>query len=67
MVSVLQAAVAQLLDQTSRDQWRQIAKDTGLHSAWIRQLALGEIEHASAMRLEILHEHLTGQRFPSAK
>ncbi len=64
MISVLQAAVMTLLDQTSNNEWRAISKATGLHVSWLRQLANHEIEHASAMRLEILHNYFTGSRFP---
>lgn len=65
MISLLHRATIDLLDQTNSEDWKRIAKNTGLHVAWIRQLAQGHIKDAGASRLETLHFHFTGKRFPA--
>lgn len=61
--SVLHTTVADLIDNTNRDQWRELATRTGLSFSWIVAFANDRVEHPSAARLECLYTALTGKAF----
>lgn len=58
-------AIKELLDQTNSEQWQLMSDQTGLKFAWIRQIALGNIDDPSINKCERLHLHLTGKHFPA--
>lgn len=64
MTSLLHTATLALLRDKTADELRAIAGATGLKFAWLRVYAAGNIEEPGVSKIERLHKHLTGFRFP---
>lgn len=61
MTSKLHTIVFDLIEGTSRDQWRSFAEKDGLTLSWIKAFAADRIPSPSAEKLEALYEAITGK------
>lgn len=67
MCSELHSLVASLAKDTTPEDWRKIANETGLKFSWIKAFVEQRIPNPSAIRLELLHKGITGKSIEFVK
>lgn len=62
MTSLLLNKTLDLLRQTERDSWHDLARTSGATYAWIAQLHAGNIKDPSVNKIELLYNALSGKK-----